>query len=168
MQPQPTVTVGAGTIGMQALQRSYYQGREIRSGRRMPHDLPRRSLISGGGFGSYSKHYGTAAGSLLEAEVVTADGQIRIANASMNPDLFWALKKGRRRRDVFGVMSRMTVRMHELPEYFGGANLNVKASSDDAYRSLIREFVSFYREHLFNDHWGEQAHVRPDNVLETR
>ena len=49
-------------------------------------------LISGGGFGSYSKHYGTAAGSLLEAEVVTADGQIRIANASMNPDLFWALK----------------------------------------------------------------------------
>ena len=51
-------------------------------------------LIQSGGFGSFSKHYGTAARSLLEAEVVTADGQIRVANACTNPDLFWALKGG--------------------------------------------------------------------------
>jgi hypothetical protein len=25
--------------------------------------------------------------------------------------------------------------------------------------------VSFYQEHLFNDHWGEQAHVSPENSL---
>src|SRR5262249_237183 len=35
-------------------------------------------------------------------------------------------------------------------------------------RRLIREFVSFYRDHLFNHHWGEQAHVKPDNTLEIR
>ncbi|MGB2664404.1 MAG: FAD-binding protein [Candidatus Acidiferrum sp.] len=163
MQPQPAVTVGAGTIGMQAYNAVTTEaGKYVQGGGCLTVCLG--GLISGGGFGSYSKHYGTAAGSLLEAEVVTADGQIRIANASMNPDLFWALKGGG--GGTFGVMSRMTVRMHELPEYFGVANLNVKASSDDAYRGLIREFVSFYREHLFNDHWGEQAHVRPDNVLE--
>ncbi len=34
----------------------------------------------GGGFGSFSKAYGTAACSLLEAEIVTADGQTRIVN----------------------------------------------------------------------------------------
>ena len=45
-------------------------------------------LIQGGGFGSFSKHYGLAAGSLLEAEVVTADGKIRVANACTNSDLF--------------------------------------------------------------------------------
>jgi hypothetical protein len=49
--------------------------------------------------------------------------------------------------------------------FFGAASFNVKAGSDDAYRSLIRKFVSFYREHLFNDHWGEQAYVTPDNRL---
>src|ERR1019366_4081335 len=38
----------------------------------------------------------------------------------------------------------------------------------DAYRRLIREFVSFYRENLFNDHWGEQAQVNPDNTLDIR
>jgi hypothetical protein len=63
------------------------------------------------------------------------------------------------------VVSKMTVRIHDLPEFFGAANFTVKATSDDAYRRLIREFVSFYREHLFNDHWGEQAHVKPDNTL---
>ena len=51
-------------------------------------------LILGGGFGSFSKAFGTAGASLLEAEVVTADGDVKIANACSNPDLFWALKGG--------------------------------------------------------------------------
>jgi len=45
------------------------------------------------------------------------------------------------------------------------AYFTIKAASDDAYRRLIREFVSFYREHLFNDHWGEQARMNPTNTL---
>ena len=32
-------------------------------------------LVQSGGFGSFSKRYGMAAASLLEAEVVTADGE---------------------------------------------------------------------------------------------
>jgi FAD/FMN-containing dehydrogenase len=36
-------------------------------------------LVTGGGFGSFSKHFGMAAASLFEAEVVTADGQVRVA-----------------------------------------------------------------------------------------
>ena len=59
-----------------------------------------------------------AAASLLEAEVVTADGAVRIANACTNPDLFWALKGGG--GGSFGVVTRLTLRTHELPEFFGG------------------------------------------------
>jgi FAD/FMN-containing dehydrogenase len=51
-------------------------------------------LVRSGGFESHSKRFGTAASNLLEAEIVTADGQIRIANACTNSDLFWALKVG--------------------------------------------------------------------------
>jgi FAD/FMN-containing dehydrogenase len=165
LQPQPAVTVGAGTIGIQAYEAvTTKSGKYVQGGGCTTVCLG--GLIQSGGFGSYSKHYGTAAGSLLEAEVVTADGQIRIANACTNPDLFWALKGGG--GGSFGVVSKMTLRVHDLPEFFGTANFTVKAASDDAYRRLIREFVSFYREHLFNDHWGEQAHFRPDNRLEIR
>jgi hypothetical protein len=66
------------------------------------------------------------------------------------------------------VVSKLTLRVHDLPEYFGAANFTIKAASDDAYRRLLRQFVSFYAEHLFNDHWGEQAHVNPGNTLEIR
>ena len=76
-------------------------------------------LVQGGGFGSFSKGFGTAASGLLEAEVVTADGRVRIANACTNPDLFWALKGGG--GGSFGVVTRLTLRTHELPAFFGAA-----------------------------------------------
>jgi FAD/FMN-containing dehydrogenase len=164
-QPQPAVTVGAGTIGMQAYDAVTTKGgKYVQGGGCLTVGLA--GLVQSGGFGSYSKHYGSAAGNLLEAEVVTADGQIRIANACTNPDLFWALKGGG--GGSFGVISKMTLRLHDLPEFFGVANFKIKAASDDDYRHLLREFVSFYKEHLFNDHWGEQAHVKPDNTLGIR
>lgn len=161
--PQRAVSAGAGTIWMQAYNAvttkagAYVQGGGCTT-------VGVAGLIQSGGFGSFSKHYGTAAAGLLEAEVVTADGKVRIANACTNPDLFWALKGGG--GGSFGVVSRLTLRVRDLPELAGGAEFRIKAASDDAFRRLIRQFVSFYREALFNDHWGEQAHVAPDNSLE--
>src|SRR5713226_7017883 len=161
-QPQPAVTLGAGTIGMQAYDAVTTKGGKYVQGGGCT-TVGLAGLIQGGGFGSYSKHYGSAAGNLLEAEVVTADGQIRIANACTNPDLFWALKGGG--GGSFGVVSKLTLRVRELPEFCGGAIFTVKATSDNAFRNLIRRFVSFYHEQLFNDHWGEQVRVQPDNSL---
>jgi len=159
---QRAVTCGSGAIWMQAYDAvttkagAYVQGGGCTT-------VGVAGLVQSGGFGSFSKHYGTCAAGLLEAEVVTADGKIRIANACANPDLFWALKGGG--GGTFGVVTKVTLRVHELPEYAGGAIFRVKASSDDAFRRLLRYFVGFYRENLFNDHRGEQAHIGPDNVL---
>jgi FAD/FMN-containing dehydrogenase len=161
--PQRAVTVGAGTIWLQAYDAvttkagAYVQGGGCTT-------VGVAGLIQSGGFGSFSKKFGSAASSLLEAEVVTADGKIRIANACNNADLFWALKGGG--GGTFGAVSKLTLRLHDLPEFAGGAIFTVKASSDDAYRRLIRHFVAFYSESLFNDHWGEQVHVNSDNELQ--
>jgi FAD/FMN-containing dehydrogenase len=156
------ITSGSGAIWMQAYDAAttkagaYVQGGGCTT-------VGVAGLVQSGGFGSFSKHYGTCAAGLLEAEVVTADGIIRIANACTNPELFWALKGGG--GGTFGVVTRVTLRVRELPEHAGGAIFRVKASSDDAFRRLLRYFVSFYRDSLFNDHWGEQAHIGSDNVL---
>ncbi|MGF6372334.1 hypothetical protein OKW40_005150 [Paraburkholderia sp. RAU6.4a] len=120
-------------------------------------------LIQSGGFGSFSKAYGLAAGSLLEAEVVTADGAVRIANACTNPDLFWALKGGG--GGSLGVVTRLTLRVHELPETFGAVNMTIKATSTSAFRRLIGVIIDFYNQNLMNPHWGEQIRFRRDNVL---
>lgn len=160
---QPAVTLGAGTIWMNAYQAVTTQGGKYVQGGGCT-TVGVAGLVQSGGFGSYSMRYGTAAANLLEAEVVTADGQIRIANACNNPDLFFALKGGG--GGTFGVISKITVRTHDLPEFFGAANFNIQAASDDAYRRLLRQFFKFYKESLFNDHWGEQVHVRPNNIFE--
>ncbi len=161
-QPQPAVTLGAGTIWMQAYDVVTTKGaRYVQGGGCTTVGVA--GLVQSGGFGSHSKRYGTAAGSLLEAEVVTPDGVIRMANACINSDLFWALKGGG--GGSYAVVSKLTLRTYDLPQFFGAATFTIKAASDDSYRRLIRQFVSFYHDHLFNDHWGEQAHVNPDNRL---
>jgi FAD/FMN-containing dehydrogenase len=121
-------------------------------------------LVQSGGFGSFSKRFGTSASGLLEAEVVTADGLARTVNACTNPDLFWAIKGGG--GGSWGVATNVTLRTHELPEFFGWALGKIKAQSDTAFRRLIDRFFSFYSDNLFNPHWGESVRIGPDNTLE--
>ncbi|HEV8693774.1 MAG TPA: BBE domain-containing protein, partial [Lysobacter sp.] len=120
-------------------------------------------LVQSGGFGSFSKNYGTAAAGLLEAEIITADGIARIANACTHPDLFWGIKGGG--GGSLGVVTRLTLRTRELPEFFGAVFGAIKASTDEAYRALIAKAVAFYQTALFNPHWGEQMVFQTNNTL---
>ncbi len=150
--PQPAVSIEPGAIwGHVYNEVTTKGGRYVQGGGCTTVGVA--GIILGGGFGSFSKAYGTAAASLIEAEVVTADGEVRIANACTNPDLFWALKGG---GAGFGVVTRVTVRTHPLPKFFGAASATFKATSDDSYRRLITKTVEFYAQALFNSHWGEQ------------
>ena len=62
-------------------------------------------------------------------------------------------------------MTRLTLRTHPLPEFFGAVFATIQATSDAAFRRLIGRVVSFYSESLLNPHWGEQIVLRPGNVL---
>jgi FAD/FMN-containing dehydrogenase len=160
--PQPAVSLDAGTIWQQAYSLVTKAGRYVQGGGCLT--VGTAGLIQSGGFGSLSKRYGLAAAALLEAEVVTADGKIVVANACTNPDLFWGLKGGG--GGSLGIITRLTLRTRELPASVGGVFVTVKARSDAAFRRLAQRFVAFYREALFNPSWGEQARFRPDNALE--
>jgi FAD/FMN-containing dehydrogenase len=159
-EPQPAVSIEAGAYWRQAYDAVTTKGgRYVQGGGCMTVGVA--GLILGGGFGSFSKAYGMAAASLLEAEIVTADGDVKIANSCSNPDLFWALKGG---GGGFGVVTRLTLRTHALPEFFGGIDAILKATSDEAYRRLIARIVEFYAEALFNPHWGEQILIGRGHV----
>ena len=161
--PQPAVTVGPGAIWMHTYDAVTTKGgRYVQGGGCATVGVA--GLIQSGGFGSFSKNYGTAAAGLLEAEIVTADGALRIANACTNPDLFWGIKGGG--GGSLGVLTRLTLRSRELPDFFGAAFGTVRAMSDAAFRRLIREFVNFYADALFNRHWGETATFTPDNTIQ--
>ncbi|HUH55863.1 MAG TPA: FAD-binding protein, partial [Rhodanobacter sp.] len=160
--PQPAVSVGAGAMWIDAYSEVTTRGgRYVQGGGCTTVGVA--GLVQSGGFGSFSKRWGTAASNLLEAEVVTADGRIRVVNENRDPDLFWAIKGGG--GGSLGVVTRLTLRTFELPAFFGGVFGAIKASSPAAFRALIAEAMRFYRDALFNPHWGEQMSLRDGDTL---
>jgi len=74
-------------------------------------------LTLGGGVGYLVRKYGLTIDNLLAAEIVTADGEVRIVDAGNEPELFWAIRGG---GGNFGVATRFRYRLHELDGVVGG------------------------------------------------
>jgi FAD/FMN-containing dehydrogenase len=75
-------------------------------------------LTLGGGFGYLTRRFGWTVDSLVEAEIVTAEGQVLRANAETNADLFWAIRGG---GGNFGVVTSFTFRLYPVgPMITGG------------------------------------------------
>jgi len=74
-------------------------------------------LTLGGGVGYLVRKHGLTIDNLLGAEIVTADGKVRIVDADNEPDLFWAIRGG---GGNFGVATRFRFRLHELDGVVGG------------------------------------------------
>jgi FAD/FMN-containing dehydrogenase len=117
----------------------------------------------GGGFGSFSKGFGTGAANLLEAEVVTADGRVRVVNAWNDPELFFGLRGGG--GGTFAIATRLTMRTHPLPATVGAMLFEVTAKDDAAWRELVGAAIDHYATHLFNPAWGETIRFTPRRTL---
>jgi len=74
-------------------------------------------LTLGGGIGYLVRKHGLTIDSLLAVEIVTASGDILIADETEHADLFWALRGG---GGNFGVVTRFKYRLHPLPSFTGG------------------------------------------------
>ncbi len=157
----PAVSLEAGTRWLEAYQEvTVKHGRYVQGGGCTTVGAA-GGFMQGGGFGSWSKKYGIAAASMLEAEVVTADGKLLMANGCQNQDLFWALRGGG--GGTFGIV---TLKTHPLPSYFGAVEGSIVAKDDAAFKQLLERFLLFYRESLSNEHWGEQVRARRNNSLQ--
>ncbi len=75
-------------------------------------------LTLGGGFGWLSRRYGMSVDNLMSADVVTADGELIHADATHDPDLFWAIRGG---SGNFGVVTMFEFALHRVgPEVYAG------------------------------------------------
>jgi FAD/FMN-containing dehydrogenase len=94
-------------------------------------------LTLGGGFGRVARRYGLALDNLTGVDIVTADGQLRRANANENPDLYWGVRGG---GGNFGIVTSFEFALHEMQrEVVGG---NVIWPIADA-----REVLKFYADY---------------------
>ena len=74
-------------------------------------------ITLGGGVGYLVRRDGLTIDNLLGAEIVTADGETLLVDATNHPDLFWAIRGG---GGNFGVVTRFHYRLNELPAFYGG------------------------------------------------
>jgi hypothetical protein len=93
-------------------------------------------LTLGGGLGWLVRKHGLALDNLLSADVVTADGQLLIASASQNEDLFWGLRGG---GGNFGVVTSFEFQVHPAGTVLAGLVLHPASAGKEALQ-FWREF----------------------------
>jgi FAD/FMN-containing dehydrogenase len=97
-------------------------------------------LTLGGGIGWLARRYGLACDNLIEADVVTADGELLVASAKQNSDLFWAIRGG---GGNFGVVTSLHYQLHPVgPMISGGMMLYPIETAANILR--------FYRDYIAN------------------
>ena len=94
-------------------------------------------LTLGGGLGWLMGQHGLAIDNVVQVELVTADGQVRIVNADDEPDLFWALRGG---GGNFGVAASFEFQTHPLDVILGGLVAHPLAAAPEVY-DMFRQFT---------------------------
>jgi len=77
-------------------------------------------LTLGGGFGRLARRFGLALDNVKAVDIVTADGKLRRASATENPDLYWAVRGG---GGNFGVVTSFEFALHEMQRQVIGGDV---------------------------------------------
>ena len=97
-------------------------------------------LTLGGGFGRLARRFGLALDNVKAVDIVTADGKLRHASATENPDLYWAVRGG---GGNFGIVTSFEFALHEMQRQVIGGDVVFPLSS-------MRDVLSMYADYLPN------------------
>jgi len=101
-------------------------------------------LTLGGGMGWLGGKFGLVSDNVLSFDVVTADGRLRSASETENPDLFWALRGG---GGNFGVVTSFEYRVHPVGMLLAGPVFHPFDKAREALR-FYRDFSSSIPDEL--------------------
>ena len=109
---EDVIIAGSGHGWGDVLDFALAQGRVVTTGQDPSVGLG--GYIQGGGHGPLASTYGLAAQQVLQARVITTQGEILVANEVENSDLFWAIRGGG--AGLYGVVTEYVIRHFPAPE----------------------------------------------------
>lgn len=95
-------------------------------------------LTLGGGFGRLARRFGLALDNVKAVDIVTADGKLRHASATENPDLYWAVRGG---GGNFGVVTNFEFGLHEMQRQVIGGDVVFPLAQ-------LREVLNMYADYI--------------------
>lgn len=104
-------------------------------------------LTLGGGFGWLGGKHGLALDNLLSVDIVTADGQLRVASATEHADLFWAVRGG---GGNFGVVTAFEYQLHPVGPLLTSLAVYPLAQTREVLR-FYHEFVGTIPDEVVAD-----------------
>ena len=111
-------------------------------------------LILGGGTGWLTRRFGLSCDNVKGFTLVTADSSIVRADATENPDLFWALRGG---GGNFGVVTEFELKLHPLTSVVLAEGLSPAAD----IRRLLEFWRDFMAEAPLDLKWNIDLRVAP-------
>ncbi|KAI4125762.1 MAG: hypothetical protein LQ338_004098 [Usnochroma carphineum] len=126
------VSVGAGARWSDVYTKLDAIGLAVAGGRNS--DVGVGGLITGGGMSYFAPRYGFVCDQVLNFEVALADGQIVNANATSNPDLWFALKGG---SNNFGIVTRFDLKAFHQGKIWGGSIYNPITTLPDQINAFV-------------------------------
>ncbi|KAK7983637.1 hypothetical protein PG989_011039 [Apiospora arundinis] len=131
---EKTVQVGPGNRWGDVYRTLDFRGLAVLGGRLATVGVG--GLVTGGGFSHFSPRYGFVCDTVDDFEIVLASGAIVNANASVNSDLWRALRGG---SNNFGIVTAFTMRSFKQENYWGGSIISDGSHIDN----LLQTFEAF-------------------------
>src|SRR5215208_1025359 len=114
-------------------------------------------LTLGGGYGWLRRKYGLSSDHVLEAEVVTANGEVLTASKDEHPDLYWAIRGG---GGNFGIVTSFTFALYPVgPEVAFAATFYPIEEPDEVTSTCVT--ITFPA----NPELPEAVHDRPVAII---
>jgi FAD/FMN-containing dehydrogenase len=115
VQPDGTARAGAGARWQQVVDASVPHGYAPLNGSSL--DVGVVGYITGGGLGPLARTFGFASDRVTAFDVVTADGTLRRATPSEEPELFWGLRGG---KGSLGIVTAVEFGLVPVVSIYGG------------------------------------------------
>lgn len=105
-------------------------------------------LTTAGGFGRVGRRFGLALDNVKGVDIVTADGQLRHANAEQSPDLYWGVRGG---GGNFGIVTSFEFALHPMQRTVVGGEILFPMSKVRDVMQVYRDYCTQSPDELYCD-----------------